>query len=114
MREDLLKELEDEYLQIRAANEREEDARRRKIRTEEPEIEALVRERESLVFGTMRQILNGNAAKPEKLPERMEELNGTGCRRRDTPRTTWPRCTAARCAKTAAGPARQSRSPAPA
>ena len=76
MREDLLKELEDEYLQIRAANEREEDARRRKIRTEEPEIEALVRERESLVFGTMRQILNGNAAKPENLPERMEELNG--------------------------------------
>lgn len=76
MREDLLTEIETEYAQIRVADEREENARRQKIREEEPEIDALVRERESLVFGTMRQILNGNAARPENLPERMEELNG--------------------------------------
>ena len=76
MREDLLKELEEEYRQIRAANEREEDARRKKIRAEEPEIDTLVRKRESLVFDTMRQILNGNSAKPENLPAQMEDLNG--------------------------------------
>ena len=76
MREDLLKELEDEYRQIRADNELEENARRRKIRTEEPEIDALVRERESLVFDTMRQILKGESATPDNLPERMENLNG--------------------------------------
>lgn len=73
MREDLLKELESEYEQIRAANEREEELRREKIRTEEPEIDRLVREREELIFGTLRNILNGGA-ETGTLPERMEKL----------------------------------------
>ena len=73
MREDLLKELESEYEQIRAANEREEELRREKIRTEEPEIDRLVREREELIFGTLRNILQGSA-ETGALPDRMEKL----------------------------------------
>ena len=74
MREDLLRELEAEYDQIRAENERTERARKEKIRTEQPEIHALVLERENLVFGTLRAILKGNA-ETENLPEKMERLN---------------------------------------
>ena len=75
MHEDLLKELEIEYEQIRLANEREEALRRQKIREEEPEIDALVQEREEKVFGTLRKILQGGAGEQEDLPRRMEELN---------------------------------------
>jgi DNA replication protein DnaC len=74
MREDLLRELEAEYDQIRAENERAETARKEKIRNECPEIYTLVRERENLVFGTLRAILNGNA-ETENLPEKMERLS---------------------------------------
>ena len=74
MREDLLRELETEYDQIRVENEGLENARKEKIRTEYPEIYTLVLEREELVFGTMRAILKGNA-KTENLPEKMERLS---------------------------------------
>lgn len=74
MREDLLRELEREYEQIRSANEQEENRRKEKIRTEKPEIYTLVQEREDLIFGTLRDILNGEA-RTEELPERMEELS---------------------------------------
>ena len=40
---------------------KQEELRREKIRTEEPEIDRLVREREELIFGTLRNILNGGA-----------------------------------------------------
>ena len=73
MREDLLKELESEYEQIRSANEQEEALRRNRIREQEPEIERLVREREELVFGTLRNILKGSAGTGD-LTERMEKL----------------------------------------
>ena len=73
MREDLLKELESEYDQIRSANEQEEALRRNRIREQEPEIEQLVREREELVFGTLRNILKGSAGTGD-LTERMEKL----------------------------------------
>ncbi len=73
MREDLLKELESEYEQIRSANEQEEALRRNRIREQEPEIEQLVREREELVFGTLRNILKGSAGTGD-LTERMEKL----------------------------------------
>ena len=75
MREDLLKQIEAEYERIRSANEQEEARRREKIRLEKPGIYALVLEREQLVFGTLRDILNGEA-KTEELPERMEKLSG--------------------------------------
>ena len=74
MREELLRELETEYEQIRAENERLENDRKEKIRTEQPEIYSLVREREELLFGTLRAILKGNAD-TENLTEKMERLS---------------------------------------
>lgn len=74
MREELLKELEAEYEQIRAENERTEYARKEQIRKAYPEIDRLVRERQDLVHGTLRAILNRNA-ETDGLPEKMERLN---------------------------------------
>lgn len=74
MREDLLNELMNEYAAQRAENEKQEAGRRERIRSGHPEIEALAREREELVFGTIRGILDGNA-KAENLPGKMQELN---------------------------------------
>ena len=70
MREDLLKELETEYDRLRFSNEREEARRLEQIRREQPEIHSLVRQREELVFGTLRNILN-KTAEVSELPERM-------------------------------------------
>ena len=74
MREDLLKELEQEYDRIRFSNEQEEKRRMEKIRTEQPEIYALVRQREEMVFGTLRNIINGSA-QVSGLPEKMEQVS---------------------------------------
>ena len=75
MREDLLNELENEYAQLRADNERTEEMRKEKIRMEQPHIYALIKEREDIVFGTLRIIANGKKQRAEDLPERMEKLN---------------------------------------
>ncbi len=77
MREELLKELEAEYADLRLKNERTEIARKEEIRRTQPEIYELVAAREELVFGTLRAILE----KKEKdrggnLPEEMEKLSG--------------------------------------
>ena len=74
MLEDLLQEVERDYEQLRAANEREEAHRREKIMTEQPEIFRLVCEREELVLGTIRKIANGGAD-TDGLPEKMENLS---------------------------------------
>ena len=74
MREDLLNELTAEYEAQRARNDREENARRERIRLEFPEIEKRVTERERLVFGTIRKILDGNAD-AEDLTGKMQALN---------------------------------------
>ena len=74
MREDLLKELETEYDRLRFSNEREEARRLEQIRREQPEIHSLVRQREELVFGTLRNILN-KTAEVSELPERMEQVS---------------------------------------
>ena len=74
MREDLLKELELEYDQIRFADEREEQRRREQIMAEQPEIYALIRQREELVFGTLRNFLRGPADTGD-LAARMEDLS---------------------------------------
>ena len=73
MREDLLNELETEYEQIRATNERTEFARREKIRKEQPEVYALIQERQELMYGALRAILNKNAD-TGRVSERMSEL----------------------------------------
>lgn len=74
MREDLLKELELEYDRIRSANEYEEIRRMERIRTEHPEIYALVQKRKDIVFGTLRSVLN-RSADASDLPDRMEEIS---------------------------------------
>ena len=74
MREDLLKELESEYEQIRSANEQTEAARKEQIRTEQPDIYAAMLERENLIFGTLRDIVNGSAD-PGNLPEQMQAIS---------------------------------------
>lgn len=75
MREDLLNELMADYETQRARNEREEAARREKIRREYPDIEKKVSQREELIFGTIHRILDGEA-KAEDLTAKMEKLNG--------------------------------------
>ena len=74
MREDLLNETEAEFTLLRARNEREELRRREQIAAEQPEINALVREREELIFGTLRNILKGPADAGD-LPAKMEKLS---------------------------------------
>ena len=74
MREDLLKELEAEYDRIRSENERTEIERKERIRREYPDIRTLVDEREEMIYGTLRNILQGGA-RAEGLPERMEKVS---------------------------------------
>ena len=74
MREDLIRELEQEYTEQRIRNEKTEAERREEIRTHCPEIQKKVEARESLIFGTLRQILNGETKK-EDLTEQMKALN---------------------------------------
>ena len=74
MREELLLELENEYEQQRIRNEQEEALRKERIRLEQPEIYAMTKERENLIFGTMRDILN-RKANTDGLPEKMEALS---------------------------------------
>ena len=105
MREDLLQELETEYERTRAANEREEETRKERIRSGYPEIHELLKARENLVFGTLRAILDRNA-KATDLSDRMEEINGQIREKLtapDFPPIILHRYTAARSAKTADG-----------
>ena len=74
MREDLLKELEAEYEQIRSDNERTEMERKERIRRDYPEIHALVTEREEMIYGSIRNIFRGGV-KADDLPARMEEVS---------------------------------------
>jgi len=74
MLEVLLQEVERDYEQLRAANEREEAFRRDKIRKEYPEIYQLVQQRQGLILDTVRQIADGSA-NAEGLPEKMEQLS---------------------------------------
>ena len=76
MREDLLKELEQEYDRTRFLNEQEENRRMEKIRREQPEIHALVKKREELVFSTLRNILKGSEQVSD-LPEKMEKVSAS-------------------------------------
>ena len=75
MRDDLLRELETEYEQIRTDNERREQIRRETIREKQPDIHALTVERENLIFDSLRTVASGKG-KAVNLPERMEELSG--------------------------------------
>lgn len=74
MREDLIRELEQEYTEQRIRNEQTEAERRDHIRNHFPAVQKKVEERESLIFGTLRQILDGKT-KTGDLTGRMKELN---------------------------------------
>lgn len=74
MREDLLNELENEYEKIRIKNQTTETERLSNIRNAFPDVYKLVREREELVFGTLRNIVNRHAEETD-LAGRMEDLN---------------------------------------
>lgn len=75
MREDILRELEEDYSRIRSENERTEQLHREEIRRDQPEINRMVQERENLVFGTLRSILNKESTNTESLPERIRKLS---------------------------------------
>ena len=74
MREELIRELEESYARQRAENERIERRRREEIRRD-PELDALTRERENLIYGSLRGMLEGKQA-ADNLPERMKLISG--------------------------------------
>lgn len=76
MIEALLQDVERDYEQLRAANEREEAYRRERIKNEQPDIYQLVKEREELILGTVREIVNGGSDIND-LPEKMEQLSAS-------------------------------------
>ena len=75
MREDLLNELETEYAERRAENERTEAARASEIREKYPEIQRLKTQRQELVRGSIRRIGAGPVNGAAALTEQMAELN---------------------------------------
>ena len=75
MRSEILRELHSEYEQQRMQNMRVEDARRMQAVQACPEIGALLEERQSMIFRSLRGILDGAVAASD-LPLRMEVING--------------------------------------
>jgi len=77
MREDLLKELDAEYAERRAENERTEAARAAEIREKYPEIQRLKEQRQDLIRGSIRRLGNGPTGNGTgvSLSEQMNCLN---------------------------------------
>ncbi|MBQ6506313.1 MAG: ATP-binding protein [Clostridia bacterium] len=74
MREDLLKAVENELQEVQRRNEEISLRRRAEVSERYPEIRTLLAERESLIHGTIRGILQGKAT-PEQLPEKIEDIS---------------------------------------
>lgn len=74
MREELLREIEAELDDLRRSNEQEEISRKAAILRNEPEIAALLTQREQLIQGTLRDMLRGQA-KAEDLPGKMAVIS---------------------------------------
>ncbi len=74
MREDILNLVLADLESQRSQNEKEEARRREHIRTNFPEIYDCMQKRQDLIFGTLRNILDGSA-KAEDLSSRMKSLN---------------------------------------
>ncbi len=75
MREDLLRQAEQEMEQRRLRHEQEEQDRLAKIQREEPDIGKLIAQRQELISGSLRGILRGEKS-AEDLPEQMERVSG--------------------------------------
>lgn len=74
MRNTILQELHAEYEQRQLANQREENARRRKAEAVCPEIGEVLDARQNLIFGALRGILDGTAT-ADDIPAKMDVLN---------------------------------------
>lgn len=74
MRDELLREIEQELEDLRRSNEQEEITRKTVILKNEPEIADLLTQREQLIQGTLRDMLSGQA-KAEDLPEKMARIS---------------------------------------
>ena len=74
MRSEILRALQAEYEEQRRANEQEGDRRLSEITAKCPEIPELMRERQALIFGGLRGILDG-VRTGDDLPQRMEFMN---------------------------------------
>ena len=74
MRKEIMQALQQEYEQQRLKNSQEEMRRRQEVITRCPEIGQYLAERQNLIFGGVRGILNGKAAAND-LPARMDVMN---------------------------------------
>ena len=74
MRKEIMQALQQEYEQQRLKNSQEELRRRQEVITRCPEIGQYLAERQNLIFGGVRGILNGKAA-ADDLPARMDVMN---------------------------------------
>lgn len=74
MRKEIMQALQQEYEQQRLKNSQEEMRRRQEVITRCPEIGQYLAERQNLIFGGVRGILNGKAA-ADDLPARMDVMN---------------------------------------
>lgn len=74
MRNTILQELQSEYEQRQQQNQREEAFRRMKAEAACPEIGQVLEARQSLIFGTLRGILDGKAS-VDDIPAKMDVLN---------------------------------------
>lgn len=76
MREDLINELEAEYAERRAENERIEAARAAEIRDKYPAVQMLKEQRQKLVRNSIMRLGEGPVSTGEPLSEKVAELNG--------------------------------------
>lgn len=74
MRKEIMQDLQQEYAQRRLQNEQEEARRRQEVITRCPEIGQYLEERQGMIFGGLRGILNGQAAAND-LPAQMDVMN---------------------------------------
>lgn len=74
MRKEIMQELQQEYEQQRLQNAQEEARRRQEVIARCPAVGQYLDERQSLIFGSLRGILNGKAA-VDDLPARIDVMN---------------------------------------
>lgn len=74
MRKEIMQELQQEYAQRRLQNEQEEMRRQQEVITRCPEIGRYLEERQGMIFGSLRGILNGQAAVND-MPAHMDVMN---------------------------------------
>lgn len=74
MRNNILQQVQAEYEQLRMRNAMEDRRRREAVDRDHPDLAEALDARQQLIFGSMRSILNGQAAYSD-LPKRMDVMN---------------------------------------